>query len=98
MLKLFVWLKNLRRKKIVLLSIVAVALSCSLLIVVASIFSGFIKAVETSASDIVGDIVITPPARIAGYSRLINELQKLQGVKAATAVLQSQGLLRLDSG
>ena len=78
MLKLFLWLKNLRRKKIVLLSIVAVALSCALLIVVASIFSGFIKAVETSASDVVGDIVIKPPVRFAGSDILIDELQKLR--------------------
>jgi lipoprotein-releasing system permease protein len=98
MLKLFLWLKNLRRKKIVLLSIIAVALSCALLIVVASIFSGFIKAVETSASDVVGDVVIRPPVRFAGYRGLIHELEKLHGVKAATAVLSSQGLLRLDSG
>ena len=98
MLKLFLWLKNLRRKKIVLLSIVAVALSCALLIVVASIFSGFIKAVETSASDVVGDIVIKPPARFAGYNGLIDRLQKVRGVEGATAVLSSQGLLRLDSG
>jgi lipoprotein-releasing system permease protein len=98
MLKLFLWLKNLRRKKIVLLSIVAVALSCALLIVVASIFSGFIKAVETSASDIVGDIVITPPARFGGSDVLIGKLKKLPGVKAATAILLSQGLLRLDTG
>jgi lipoprotein-releasing system permease protein len=98
MLKLFLWLKNLRRKKIVLLSIVAVALSCALLIVVASIFSGFIKAVETSASDVVGDIIIKPPVRFTGSQRLMDELQKLRGVKAATAVLSSQGLLRLDSG
>lgn len=98
MLKLFLWLKNLRRKKIVLLSIVAVALSCALLIVVASIFSGFIKAVETSASDVVGDIVIKPPVRFSSSQNLIAELRKLHGVKAATAILQSQGLLRLDSG
>lgn len=98
MLKLFLWLKNLRRKKIVLLSIVAVALSCALLIVVASIFSGFIKAVETSASDVVGDIVIKPPVRFCGSQQLMGELQKLRGVTAATAMLQSQGLLRLDSG
>jgi lipoprotein-releasing system permease protein len=98
MLKLFLWLKNLRRRKMVLLSIAAVALSCALLIVVASIFSGYIKAVETSASDVIGDMVIKPPVHFSGSGRLLNELQKLQGIKAATAVLSSQGLIRLDSG
>jgi lipoprotein-releasing system permease protein len=98
MLKLFLWLKNLRRKKIVLLSIVAVALSCALLIVVASIFSGFIRAFETSGTDVMGDIIIKPPTHFAGCNYLISELQKLRGVKAATSVLRSEGLLRLDSG
>src|SRR5512140_354076 len=98
MLKLFLWLKNLRRKKIVLLSIVAVALSCALLITVASIFSGFIKAVETSASNVVGDVVIKPPVRFTASSTLINELKKIKGIDDATAVLSSQGLLRINSG
>jgi len=49
MLKLFLWLRYLRKKKIVFLSIAAVALSVSLLIVVASLFSGFINAFEQAA-------------------------------------------------
>ena len=46
MLKLFLWLRYLRKKKIVFLSIAAVALSVALLIVVASLFSGFIRALK----------------------------------------------------
>jgi lipoprotein-releasing system permease protein len=100
MLKLFLWLKNLRRKKIVLLSIAAVALSCALLIVVASIFTGFIRAVENSGGDILGDIVIKAPrwVKFTEYESLLSELNKIDNVKASTAVLKSEGLVRVSEG
>jgi lipoprotein-releasing system permease protein len=53
MLKLFLWLRYLRKKKIVFLSIAAVAVSVSLLIVVASLFSGFIHAFESAAVELI---------------------------------------------
>lgn len=98
MLKLFLWLKYLRKKRIVLLSILAVTLSVTLLIVVASLFAGFINAFERSAVDTIGDIVLTPPVKFAGYPLLIERLKQIKGVEAATAVLSSQGLLHLGQG
>ena len=61
MLKLFLWLKYLRRRRIILLSIAAVAMSVSLLIVVASLFTGFIAAFEQSAVEMIGDVMMTAP-------------------------------------
>jgi len=98
MLKLFLWLRNLRRKKIVLLSVLAVALASGLLIVVASIFHSFISAVETSATKVLGDVMIRPAVRFAQYDRLINGLEELSEVRHATAVLQSSGLIHLGPG
>jgi ABC-type lipoprotein release transport system permease subunit len=43
MLKLFLWLRYLRKKKIVLLSVAAIALCVALLLVVDSLFTGFIE-------------------------------------------------------
>ena len=63
MLKLFLCLKYLKAKKIVAISIVAVALCFAMLAVVASLFTGFIGAIETAAADNLGDIVFTPPVR-----------------------------------
>ncbi|MHC4424108.1 MAG: ABC transporter permease, partial [Planctomycetota bacterium] len=60
MLKLFLCLRYLRKKKIVLLSIAAVALSVALLIVVASLFSGFIGAVEQTGREVFGDVYLNP--------------------------------------
>jgi lipoprotein-releasing system permease protein len=98
MLKIFLWLRYLGKRRVVLLSIAAVALSCALLIVVASLFNGFIDAFEQAAVDAVGDVVLSPPEKFEHYHTLIEELEKLEAVEAATATLSSQGLLHLGAG
>jgi lipoprotein-releasing system permease protein len=98
MLKLFLWLRYLRKKKIVFLSITAVALSAALLIVVASLFTGFINAFEQSAVEALGDIVLAPPVKFSKYQLFIERLEQVRQVKAATATLSGQGLLHLGKG
>lgn len=100
MLKYVIWLRYLSKKKIVLLSIAAVACSCALLIVVASLFTGFINAVEASASDTIGDVIISASdeMKIEKYDRLLESLKGIEAVEAATAVINTQGLMRLASG
>ena len=98
MLKLFLWLRYLRKKKIVFLSIAAVAVSVSLLIVVASLFSGFISAFEHSIVDAVGDVVIDPPFVISNYDNLIEELEQASCIKGATASIWGYGLLLVGKG
>jgi len=98
MLKLFLWLRFLRKRRIVLLSIAAVMLSSALLIVVASLFNGFIRALERSAVEAVGDVVLSPPVKMPGYAELIDRLQKSSAVEAATAKLTVQGLLHIGPG
>jgi len=98
MLKLFLWLRYLRKRKIVFLSITAVALSTAVLIVVASLFGGFINALERSAIEAIGDVVLAPPSKFAKYELLIECLEQAGEVKAATAVLSAKGLLHLGKG
>ena len=98
MLKLFLWLRYLRKKKIVFLSIAAVALSVSLLIVVASLFTGFINTFEQSAVETIGDIVLSPPIKFTKYRLFIERLEQTAAVEAATATLSVQGLLHLGKG
>ena len=100
MLKLFLCLRYLRKRKIVFLSIAAVALSVSLLIVVASLFSGFIKAFEQAAVEVIGDVVLSPPRpfKIQKYPLLIEQLEQAATVEAATATLLAPGLLMLGTG
>jgi lipoprotein-releasing system permease protein len=98
MLKLFLWLRYLRKRKIVFLSIAAVALSVSLLIVVASLFTGFIKTFEQAAVEAVGDVILTPSMTFAKYPLLIERLEQTETVEAATAMISGYGLLHLGKG
>ena len=98
MLKLFLWLRYLRKRRVVLLSIAAVALSTALLIVVASLFNGFINAFEQSAVDGMGDVVLSPGKNFAGYAELEKRLEEIKPVEATTATLSAQGLLHLGKG
>jgi len=98
MLKLFLWLRYLGKRRVVLLSIAAVALSCALLIVVASIFNGFINAFEQAAVDSIGDVVIAPPMKFPDYQELTDQIEKISVVEAAAPTLMSQGLLHLGRG
>ncbi len=77
MLKLFLWLRYLQKKKVVFLSFAAVALSVALLIVVASLFTGFINAFERSAVEMIGDVVVSPPTRFSKYPQFIEQIERL---------------------
>ncbi len=99
-LSFFLCLKYLRRRKIVFLSVAAVAMSCALLVTVASLFTGFINAVENGVGEHMDDIVIAAPsgAKISGYDKLIEDLAAHPFIDGATGVLESQGLLLLGKG
>ena len=98
MLKLFLWLRYLRKKKIVLLSIAAVALSVALLIVVDSLFTGFIEALHKAYATEAGDVLVWSGESISRYDVLIDRLEGLDEVEAASACIFGGGLLHLESG
>jgi lipoprotein-releasing system permease protein len=100
MLKLFLWLKYVRRRRIMLLSVVAVAMSVSLLIVVASLFTGFIAAFERSAVEAIGDIILRAPDGFTfeKYPAFVERLEQSDIVEAATASLSAEGLLHIGAG
>ena len=98
MLKLFLSLRYLRKKKIVMLSIAAVALSVALLIVVNSLFSGFIKEVKQNYIVQLGDLLLISPEPVPDYYNYLDQLEKLDEVEAATVHLYSAGLLHLAGG
>jgi lipoprotein-releasing system permease protein len=97
---LFLCGRYLRRKRIVLLSIAAVMLCCALLITVASLFTGFIRAVESSAGDYLGDVILSVPQgrRIEEFPELLKQIRQVPSVEAATAVLGGNGLLLTGPG
>ncbi len=99
MLKVFLWLRYLRKRKIVILSIIAVAMSVALLMVVDSLFTGFINALSENLVGEFGDISLWARGKsIPRYETFIEKLQGLEGVKAAAPFAFSGGLLRLSTG
>jgi lipoprotein-releasing system permease protein len=98
MLKFFLALRYLRKRKIVFLSIAAVALSTALLVTVASLFTAFIGAIELSASEYLGDIVLEPPSRFSNYDVLIEKLGETAQIDSATPILSTSGLVHLGPG
>lgn len=98
MLKFFLALRYLKKKKIVLLSIIAVALSTALLVTVASLFTAFIEAIELSSSDYLGDIVLEPPAEISHSDELVAKLCSSKEIAAASVVLSTNGLIHFGPG
>ncbi|MDD5459996.1 MAG: hypothetical protein PHF37_11460, partial [Phycisphaerae bacterium] len=98
MLKFFLALRYLKKTKIVLLSIISVALSTALLVSVASLFTAFIKAVESSASDYMGDIVLQPPAEFSHSDEFVARLCAAKEISAASVVLSTSGLIHFGPG
>lgn len=98
MLKFFLALRYLKKRKIVLLSIAAVALSTALLVTVASLFTAFIGAIESSSSDYLGDIVLDPPAEISYSDELVVRLCSTKEIAAASIVLSTNGLIHFGPG
>jgi ABC-type lipoprotein release transport system permease subunit len=99
MLKLFLWLKYIHKRKIVFLSIAAITLSCALLIVVNSLFTGLIDGIERSTAAQAGDILMwAGSAAIPRYDAFLDGLKELQQVEAAAPVNFGGGLLHLESG
>ena len=98
MLKLLLCLKYLRRCKIVFLSVAAVAISVALLVVVSSLFSGFIDAFGTASAQVLGDILIEPTTPLVHWEELIRRLERSDQVTAAAASISVPGLLRLGKG
>ncbi len=97
---LLLCLRYLQHRRIVLLSIAAVALSCALLIATDSLFTGFIESVESSVGRHLGDVILEAPpgALLTEYETLIAALESAEAIESATSVLHSQGLLLAGPG
>lgn len=99
MLKLFLSLRYLKKKKIVLLCVLAVALTVALLIVVDSLFSGLIFGINKSLREESGDMFLySYDKTIPKYPDLIKKLDELKEVEGAAPYAVDGGLLWLEMG
>lgn len=93
-------IKYLIRRRIVLLSVAAVAMSTGLLIATAGLFESFIDSIQSSATQQLGDVVLNGPGSrgIPQYRKLIERLNARPEIEAAAGGVNVQGLLLLGKG
>jgi lipoprotein-releasing system permease protein len=96
--KIFLCLRYLRKRRIAFFAVAAVTLCVALLIVVTSIFMGFIGAFHTAFERQYGHLTLMSRYPINEYSRLADYLEQTAGVQTARPVLYSGGLLYFQRG
>jgi len=88
--------RYLSTRVIPFIAVAAVALCTALVIIVVSVMSGFVDMVRNAGKTLMGDVIVSNPLRgIPHYAELIDRLNELPEVDAATPVVDSWGLLKM---
>jgi lipoprotein-releasing system permease protein len=98
MYKLLLILKYLRKRRIAWVSLVAVMLCTTMVLVVISVMGGWLRMFRQSFHGLSGDIMITSRT-LSGfdhYQEMIDRIEKLPGVDAAAPVIRTFGLMRIN--
>ncbi len=92
--------RYLTSKIMPLLAAVAISLCVAMVLVVWSVMGGFLETLLAKGSSVLGDVAIERPASIGlpYYNELVEELEALDEVQAATPVIETIGLLSLPTG
>jgi len=96
--KLFLALRYLRKKRIVFFGIAAVTLCVALLIVITSIFNGFVRSLHDYWRQSQGQIQLSPRIAMHPYEALVEQIENIDGIAAARATTGTGGLLYLGPG
>ena len=96
--KLFLCWRYLQKRRIAFFGIAAVSLCVSLLIVITSLFRGFIDAYLFHMQQQQGDVILQAYTEPIDYQALTAHLEKLNGVQRADAVLAAGALLYMGRG
>jgi ABC-type lipoprotein release transport system permease subunit len=97
MYKLHLILKYLRRRRIAWVSLAAVMLCTTMVIVVISIMGGWLRMYETSARGMTGDVVIKS-AGLSGfpyYEEMVRRIEAQPYVVAAVPQIKTMGLVNI---
>jgi lipoprotein-releasing system permease protein len=88
--------RYLTSRVIPLLAVAAVALCVALVIVVVSVMTGFLDMVKSSGRTLMGDVIVGyPVSGIPYYEDLIQAIEDEDQASAATAVVDTWGILRM---
>jgi len=88
--------RYLTSRVIPLIAVAAVALCVALVIMVVSVMTGFLDMVRLSGRTLMGDVIISyPVSGIPYYERLLDRIEDLPGVAAASPIVDTWGLLKM---
>src|SRR5437762_7912152 len=99
MYKLLLILKYLRKRRIAWVSLIAVMLCTTMVLVVISVMGGWLRMFKESFHGLSGDVMITSRS-LTGfdhYQQYIDEVQKLPDVEAAVPVIRTFGLIKINN-
>ena len=95
MYKLFLCLRYLRRRYIALVAIIGMALCVFMVLVVVSVFNGFLNMVQSAARGMMGDVIVDVAGGLPRYDHFLEEARTLPEVTGSSPVIYSWGLLRV---
>lgn len=100
MYKLHLILKYLRRRRIAWVSLLAVMLCTTMVIVVISIMGGWLRMYETNARGMTGDVVVRAMglSGFAHYEEMVEKIENLPSVEAAVPEIHVPGLAAIYNG
>jgi len=97
--KLHLIFKYLRKRRIAWVSLLAVTLCVTMVLVVMSVMGGWLRMFRTSFHGLSGDIVVEASS-LSGfpyYNEMIAEIEKLPEVEAAVPIIQTFGLININN-
>jgi lipoprotein-releasing system permease protein len=97
--KLLLILKYLRKRRIAWVSLVAVMLCTTMVLVVISIMGGWLRMFRTQFKNLSGDIVVEARSMtgFAYYEEMLADIRRLPAVKAAAPIVQTYGLININN-
>ncbi len=80
MYKLFLCLKYLRRRYLALIAVAAVALCVAMVLIVVSVYDGFLSKVENAAKGLFGDVIVDSSQSLSAIGRYDQFISQLTGL------------------
>src|SRR5688500_1927742 len=93
-------LKYLRKRRIAWVSLIAVMLCTTMVLVVISIMGGWLRMFKESFHGLGGDLIVDSRSLtgFAHYDEMIEKIEALPEIEAAAPTIQTFGLMKINNG
>src|SRR5688572_9054198 len=93
-------LKYLRKRRIAWVSLIAVMLCTTMVLVVISIMGGWLRMFKESFHGLGGDLIVESRSLtgFANYDEIIEKIEALPEIEAAAPTIQTFGLMKINNG